>query len=73
VSQIDVRPPTIVMVVNKPDLFKGQYERYLVNQLRDHLPFSEVPIRLLFSERKRMKLSELRAQSSSRRRGTDEE
>ncbi len=63
VSQIDVRPPTIVMVVNKPDLFKGQYERYLLNQLREHLPYSEVPIRLLFSERKRMKLNELRARN----------
>jgi GTPase len=59
VSQIDVRPPTIVMVVNKPDLFKGQYERYLLNQLREHLPFSEVPIRLVFSERKRISFSEL--------------
>ncbi|MFO0827586.1 MAG: ribosome biogenesis GTPase Der [Phycisphaerales bacterium] len=59
VSQIDVRPPTIVMVVNKPQLFKGQYERYLLNRMREHLPYSEVPIRLLFSERKRMKLGDL--------------
>jgi GTP-binding protein len=60
-SQIDVRPPTIVLVVNKPDLFKGQYERYLLNSLREHLPFSEVPIRLVFSERKRLGLAELRS------------
>ena len=53
VAQIDVRPPTIAMVVNKPDLFKGTYERYFKNQLREHLPFSEVPIKLIFSERKR--------------------
>ena len=69
VSQIDVRPPTIVMVVNKPDLFKGQYERYFLNQLREHLPFSEVPIRLVFSERKRMSFSEL----ASRKKDRDEE
>ncbi|MBL9121872.1 MAG: ribosome biogenesis GTPase Der [Phycisphaerae bacterium] len=69
VSQIDVRPPTIVMVVNKPDLFKGQYERYLLNQLREHLPFSEVPIRLVFSERKRISFSEL----ASRRRTPEPE
>ncbi|MDZ4831389.1 MAG: ribosome biogenesis GTPase Der [Phycisphaerae bacterium] len=67
VSQIDVRPPTIVMVVNKPQLFKGQYERYLVNQLREHLPYSEVPIRLLFSERKRMKLEDLLSRSRADR------
>ena len=66
VSQIDVRPPTIVMVVNKPQLFKGAYERYLVNRLREHLPYSEVPIRLLFSERKRMKLDELLSRSRAK-------
>ena len=55
VAQIDVRPPTIAMVVNKPDLFEGTYERYFKNQLREHLPFSEVPIRIVFSERKREK------------------
>ena len=53
VSQISINPPTIAMVVNKPALFKGQYERYLLNRLREMLPFSEVPIRLQFSERKR--------------------
>ncbi len=53
VAQIDVRPPTIAMVVNKPSLFEGSYERYFKNQLREHLPFSEVPIKLVFSERKR--------------------
>jgi GTP-binding protein len=53
VAQIDVKPPTIAMVVNKPDLFEGSYERFFKNQLREHLPFSEVPIKLVFSERKR--------------------
>jgi GTP-binding protein len=53
VAQIDTRPPTIAMVVNKPSLFEGTYERYFKNQLREHLPFSEVPIKLVFSERKR--------------------
>ena len=66
VSQIDVRPPTVVMVVNKPNLFEGQYERFLLNRLREHLPFSEVPIRLLFSERKRLKLNELLARNRGR-------
>ena len=55
VAQIDVRPPTIAMVVNKPALFEGTYERYFKNQLREHLPFSEVPIKLVFSERRREK------------------
>lgn len=60
VSQIAVRPPTIALVVNKPELFKGSYERYLRNRLHEELPFSEVPIRLIFSERRRMDLQALR-------------
>lgn len=53
VSQIGVAPPTIAMVVNDPTLFAGNYERYFLNALREELPFAEVPIRLIFSKRKR--------------------
>ncbi|MBX3354152.1 MAG: ribosome biogenesis GTPase Der [Phycisphaeraceae bacterium] len=53
VSQIAVKPPTLALVVNKPALFEGAYARYLSNRLRDELPFSEVPVRLIFSERRR--------------------
>ncbi len=53
VSQIGVNPPTIAMVVNKPSLFEGRYERYFLNRLREELPFSEVPIKLQFSARRR--------------------
>jgi GTP-binding protein len=64
VSQISINPPTIAVVVNKPELFKGQYERYLLNRLRETLPFSEVPIRLKFSARKRSeRMTELHAKS----------
>jgi GTP-binding protein len=59
VSQIDVNPPTIAIVVNKPELFEGAYERYLRNQLHEQLPFSEVPIKLVFSARKRLTPEEL--------------
>ena len=61
VSQIDAHPPTIALVVNDPLLFEGSYERYLLNRLREELPYSEVPIRLLFRARKRMTLSELKS------------
>jgi len=59
-SQVDVRPPTIALVVNRPQLFRGRYERYLMNRLREELPYSEVPIRLIFSKRKRIDLQELK-------------
>ena len=50
-SQVDVSPPTIVLFCNMPDAFSAPYQRYLLNYLRDGLPFSEVPIRLLFRQR----------------------
>jgi GTP-binding protein len=59
-SQVDIFPPTIVMVVNDPTLFEGTYERYLLNELREVLPFSEVPIKLIFKKRERMPLEEMK-------------
>jgi GTP-binding protein len=45
-TQIDVNPPTIVLFVNNPDLITEEYRRFFVRQLRERLPFSEVPIQL---------------------------
>ena len=52
-TQLDVSPPTIALFVNQPDLFDHNYQRFLVNRLRDLLPFSEVPIKLLIRARNR--------------------
>ena len=69
-SQVGTHPPTIVLTVNRPELFEGRYERYLLNRLRDALPFSEVPLRLVFSARPRMSLAELKAKGAEKgRRG----
>ncbi|HEY4328748.1 MAG TPA: ribosome biogenesis GTPase Der [Phycisphaerae bacterium] len=45
-TQIDVNPPTLVLFVNNPELITEEYRRFFVRQLRERLPFSEVPIRL---------------------------
>lgn len=45
-TQIDVRPPILVLFVNNPDLITEEYRRFFVRQLRMRLPFSEVPIKL---------------------------
>ena len=58
-SQVSTNPPTLALVVNRPKLFRGRYERYLMNRLREELPFSEVPIRLMFSKRTRKTLHAL--------------
>ncbi|MCK4873705.1 MAG: ribosome biogenesis GTPase Der [Phycisphaerales bacterium] len=59
VSQIDVHPPTIAISVNKPELFGPNYRRYLLNALRKRLPYSEIPIRLIFRPRTRADLADL--------------
>lgn len=53
-SQVKTSPPTLVLVVNDPDLFTNNYERFLMNRLREVLPFDEVPIRLILRARKRV-------------------
>jgi len=52
-SQVATAPPTIVLFVNDIRPFQGPYERFLMNQLRERLPFAEVPIRLIFRQRDR--------------------
>ncbi len=51
-TQIAVQPPTILLFVNNPDLVTLDYERFLLNRFRDHLPFAEVPIRLAYRRRR---------------------
>lgn len=50
-AQIGTQPPTVALVVNKPDMFTPQYERFLLNRLRDESPFGEVPIKLVIKGR----------------------
>ncbi|MBU6385990.1 MAG: hypothetical protein KGS49_08645, partial [Planctomycetes bacterium] len=52
-TQVASEPPTIVLVCNQPQGFTNQYRRYLLNFLRDHLPFGEIPIKLYLQPRKR--------------------
>ncbi len=65
-AQVGVNPPTIALVVNEPKLFRGRYERYLLNRLHEAMPFSEVPIRLLFRRHKRMSLEEMKERGRRR-------
>jgi GTP-binding protein len=63
-AQISAHPPTVVLVVNDPSLFRGGYERYLRNRLHEELAYSEVPIRLLFRSRKRVSLAQLKREGT---------
>lgn len=46
-TQIAVNPVTILMFVNRPDLFEENYMRFIKGRLQVMLPIAEVPIRLL--------------------------
>ena len=56
-TQVEVAPPTFILFVNDPKLFDSDYERYLSNQLRSKLPFSEVPLKFHFRARTKVQLS----------------
>jgi len=53
-SQVKTHPPTLVLVVNDPDRFTQNYERFLMNRFRELLPFDEVPIRLILRAKSRV-------------------
>jgi GTP-binding protein len=52
-TQVSSIPPSIVVFVNSPTLVSPSYERFLINRLREALPFGEIPIRLMFRARRR--------------------
>jgi len=52
-TQVAVEPPTVVLVCSEPKGFANDYQRYLINILRDHLPYGEVPIKLYLHKRQR--------------------
>ena len=51
-TQVAVNPITILMFVNKPELFEENFLRFVTNRLRTMLPTQEVPIRLLIRPRR---------------------
>ncbi|MDD4892041.1 MAG: 50S ribosome-binding GTPase, partial [Phycisphaerae bacterium] len=52
-TQVGIRPPTIVLFVNSLRKASGAFERFVINRLREMLPFKEVPLRLMVRERSR--------------------
>lgn len=52
-TQISNNPVTIIMFVNRVELFDETLQRFIVNKLRELLPIAEVPIRLMIRPRKR--------------------
>jgi GTP-binding protein len=51
-TQTGVNPPTIMLFVNDPRLFRAGYRRFMENRLREVLPFPEIPLRLVYKRRR---------------------
>lgn len=50
-TQVETAPPTIVLIVNNPAFLDEAYQRFMINRMRELLPYPEVPIRLLLRPR----------------------
>ncbi len=50
-TQVATRPPCFVCFVNYPKAVHFSYKRYLINQLRQMIPLSLTPIKLMFREK----------------------
>jgi GTPase len=57
-TQTGTEPVAVLVFVNEPRLFRGQYERYLVQVLREAFDCHEVPIRIAFRRRDKVVLGE---------------
>lgn len=52
-TQPAAKPPTVLFFVNHPDAVHFSYQRYLLNQLREHTGLDQTPIRLILRQRER--------------------
>ena len=66
-TQTDVAPPAIVLFVNNPDYVDETYQRFMINRMRELLPYPEVPIRLFLRARQRTEHTEVLAESGRNR------
>jgi GTP-binding protein len=57
-TQVAANPPTIVLFTNGPELFDNTYQRYLLKWFRDHLPFTDVPIKMYLRRKQREEAEE---------------
>ena len=51
-TQVAVRPISLLLFVNRPELFDEPFERFAISRLREWLGIQEVPIRLLLRARR---------------------
>ena len=55
-TQVGTEPLSIMIFVNEPRIFRGQYERYLMHYLQKEFDVEEVLIKLIFRRRDKVEL-----------------
>jgi GTP-binding protein len=53
VAQIGIAPPSFVFFTNVATAFHFSYQRFLINQLREHFGFVGTPIRIQVRRREK--------------------
>src|SRR5690606_6757664 len=61
-TQVRGHPPTIVIFCNVADDIQESYKRYLTNRFREELGFNDIPLRLLFRDKKQVRERDERGQ-----------
>ncbi|MBN1850072.1 MAG: ribosome biogenesis GTPase Der [Deltaproteobacteria bacterium] len=52
-TQTGIKPPTFVIFVNRPELIHFSYERFILNQMREHFDLKNTPLQLIFKKREK--------------------
>lgn len=55
ITQAETSPPVFVIISSSPDSVHFSYQRFVINQLRQHFGFDGVPIRVVYREKRRGK------------------
>ena len=50
-TQVSAQPPTFAIFVNRSDAVRPSFERYLINQFREHFNLNLITLKILFRER----------------------
>ncbi|MHC5212300.1 MAG: ribosome biogenesis GTPase Der [Planctomycetota bacterium] len=50
-AQVGTHPPEVVIFVNEPGLFDDNWRRYLVHEMQEHLPYKEIPVKVVYQPR----------------------
>jgi GTP-binding protein len=50
-TQVSIRPPTFMFSANYPEAVAPSYQRFILNQMRDHFGFKGTPLKVFFRRR----------------------